>query len=205
MSVPFVQRMRTATIDLHSASQLKGHHTSPRVNLVGYTTWIKAQKDVHTCLQKFPLQPKINYLEALETELFYLDMELYQQDIALDIDTIPMSEYAMYLECVKDRIDQQHILGCHWYNVVFAHLVGGNTYVAKSASHVLPPQWIETSDFFQKTEPDTIDALRQGFEDLAMTSWTEDQREQCIAETFMAFRLGTQMHHLLSKTVRVLE
>lgn len=194
MSFPFVQRLRTETIDLHSSSQLKGHHAAPRVNLIGYTQWIKAQKDVHIRLQKFPLQPKIDYVEALDTELFYLDMELYHQDITLDIDAMPLSEYAMYLECIQD---QQHILGCHWYNVVFAHLVGGNTYVAKSAAHVLPPNWIETSDFFQPVEHDSVAALRQGLEDLAMTSWTEEQRQQCVTETFMAFRLGTQMHHLL--------
>lgn len=192
MSTPsFGQRLKLETIRLHTQSQLHGKHHAPNVSLSGYTAWIKAQRDVHQRFATFPIQPKVDYVEALDTELFYLDMELYGQNIELDIEALPLCDYAMYLEDLP-----RHIMTCHWYNVIFAHLVGGNTFVAKSASHVLPPKWIETSDFFQPTDPETIVAMRSALDTLAGT-WTETERDQCVAETGTAFKLGTRMHDLL--------
>lgn len=189
----FVNRLKTETITLHSGSQLKGVHHTPNPSIQGYTKWIRAQRDIHARLQTFPIQPKVDLVECLDTELFYLDLELHRQDIPLNISELPESDYATYLENL-----QMHVLGCHWYNVVFAHLVGGNTFVAKSVTNALPARWIETSDFF-RLKPDTmqIEALRQSLEDHAQQKWSEIQRDQCVRETSAAFRLGTELHQLL--------
>jgi len=133
-------------------------------------------------------------LEALETELFYLDLELDQHNLppvaslhlGSDVDS-----YVAYLNDVP-----VHVLGCHWYAAVFAHIAGGNLTVASSAAESLPPAWIDTSEFFRPVDPADIQILREAVETYTQ-GWTTRQRVECLRDMTHAFRSITALQALV--------
>lgn len=188
--VPFVDVLRQETIKLHTPHQLQGRvKTTGTPTFQGYVNWIAQQKRVHQVLAQFPVQPKIDFVDALDTELYFLELEATWQNTLI---TIPhTSPYATYLTSLPEPL-----LGCHWYNVVFAHVAGGTTAVAQTARDVLPKGWIETSSVFQHhgDAQDLRDAL-----ELHVSSWTPEERDACLAETPVAFSYLSQLHRVLTE------
>jgi len=179
----FVQQMRTATITLHTAQQLRGD-VAPRgrPTFHGFMKYMAEQRHVHHALREtFPVRTKADFVGALDTDLFFLELEAWHADLPLIIPTTYKSDYAAFLYTLP-----AHRVGCHWYNLVFAHLVGGNKAVASAAAEVLPKNWIESSEFFSRIDRDEVDALRDAFEAHAQL-WTPEQRDECLGETKRAF------------------
>ena len=195
-TTPFVDAMRQETMRLHSVAQKRGEFTTPNPSFPGYVRWIQHQRQIHHALKRFEVQPKVDLVEALDTELYFLELHATWCDTLLP--ATPSSAYAAYLDSLDDAR-----LGCHFYNVACAHLSGGNIYVATSAKSAVPNGWIETSDFFNvaNTEPSREMAtnLKEAFETYCQTEWTSQQRETCLEETPRAFAYGTLLHDVLNE------
>jgi len=134
------------------------------------------------------VQPKFDFVEALDEELYFLELEAaWRDELIQQPRTTP---YTTYLSTLP-----RGLLGCHWYNVVFAHVVGGNTAVANTARDVLPKGWIETSKVFNhEVDPQS---LRDAFE-LEASSWTSGERRGCLLETPVAFAYISGLHRELT-------
>lgn len=195
-SHPFVNALRHETIALHSATQLSGHVDPPTLRarqptFQGYVRWIAHQRHIHQALKRFPVQPKFDFVEALETELYYLDLEAaWRDELVYQPEVTP---YAAYLSTLPHAL-----LGCHWYNVVFAHVVGGNTAVANTARDVLPKGWIETSGVFN--HGCDAESLRDALE-LEASAWTSNERRGCLLETPVAFAYISGLHRELTDPI----
>lgn len=191
--MPFVDAMRQETMRLHTVAQKRGEFTTPNPSFTGYVRWIQHQRQLHHALKRFEVQPKIDLVETLDTELYFLELHATWCDTLLPATT--SSPYATYLE----SLDDAH-LGCHFYNIVCAHLAGGNIYVAQSAKAALPKGWIETSDFFNVANTrDLATNLKEAFETYCQSQWTLQQRETCLGETPRAFAYGTLLHDVLNE------
>jgi hypothetical protein len=197
MTTPFVDAMRQETMRLHSAAQKRGEFTTPNPSFAGYVRWIRHQREIHHTLRQFPVQPKIDLVEALDLELYYLELDATWNDALLPGHD--PSPYAAYLDTLTEGTIHSPKLGCHIYNVVLAHLAGGNIHVAMSAASVLPKGWIETSDFFNVAKDrDAATDLKTAFDEYCQSQWTETQRQKCLLETPQAFRYGAELHRLLN-------
>lgn len=198
-TTPFVDAMKHSVIRLHTSSQLRGVAPREEASLTGYTSWIRGQQQVIKACARFPVQPKVDLLEALETEMFYLELELHARyDDYLDIlhQPLPIVDgYVSYIDSLPE-----HVLGCHWYSAVFAHLVGGNRIIASTASRDLPSSWIETSDFFRPVDACDVLCLRGAFEDHAQKHWTTKQRVECLSDMTESFRGVMHLQDLLFRS-----
>jgi hypothetical protein len=185
--------MRAATLSLHSSQQRAGIVTGQKhARFTGFCKYVAEQRELHGVLRaRFPVRTVTNFQEALDTDLFFLELEAWHADLPMLTPQPYVSEYAAFLETLpKER------LGCHWYNLVFAHLVGGNRAIAASAAPVLPKGWLDSSEFFTRVKDDDVLTLRDAFETEAQ-SWSPEQREVCLAETEDAFRRATRVNELL--------
>jgi hypothetical protein len=189
MSYPFVDILRHETIKMHTSQQLQRRvQVTGTPTFQGYVTWIAQQKRIHHALARFPVAPKVDFVDAFDTELYFLELEATWRNQLIHIPS--QSAYAAYIESLPTPR-----LGCHWYNVLFAHIAGGNTAVANTARDVLPRGWIDTSSVFQH-ECDPSD-LRAALE-LEASSWTEAERRQCIDETQVAFSYVSALNRVLT-------
>lgn len=150
------------------------------------------QREIHRVLRReFPIRTKVNYVDALDTDLWYLELDAWIADLPCIVSEPYTSEYAKYIESLP-----VHVMGCHWYNIVFAHLAGGNRAVMEAASSVLPENWTSTSEFLKPASSEEIDGLRDAFEKEA-ASWTDDQRHACLLETPSAFEKLTRLQKMI--------
>ena len=185
--------MRASTLHLHSASQLARtiHHQPPKT-MTGYMRYAAEHREIHKVLRRdFPVRTTVNYVEALDTDLWFLEMEAWNADLPHIIREPYSSAYAQYIDALP-----KHVMGCHWYNMVFAHLVGGNRTIIEAVSPVLPDNWMNTSEFLKQASREEIDGLRNAFE-VEAQSWTEEERTACLLETPTAFQRATSLNALL--------
>lgn len=164
--------MRNASLKLHTHSITHSIAPAPPTTL-GFAKYLAEQREIHTALQRFPVRTTTNLAGAAD-----IDLLMYEDGLSL-VEEPYVSKYAVYLHKLP-----LHVLGCHWFNAVFALLAGGGLIVAKQASPVLPPKFLETSMLYTARE-DVAD-LKEQFEREAQ-SWTTAQRVACLRETSSAF------------------
>jgi hypothetical protein len=205
MTGRFVDALKARTRSMHSASQLAGAMparaplatpAAKQAAVTNFARYLAEQRAVHAALKAFPVHPAhVDFVEALDTDLWFLELETFQADLPWVLPKPYRSDYAEFLHHLP-----VHRLGCHWYNLVFAHLVGGNRRVAEAAvAGALPPNWLDLSDFYAlPTRVTDVEGLRQRFE-VETRTWTPEQRAECLEETAEAFRRATLMNSLLSR------
>ena len=206
MTTPFVERfvdrMRVATRKHHSPGQLKGTYTPPQgaPTLHGFMHYLSHHREIHRVLRReFPIITRTDYVEALDCDIWQLELDMWQNDMPLLLPDTYDSTYARYIDGLS--LPKK---GCHWYNTVFAHLVGGNRQVAAAASTVLPPGWIQSSFFFKQADTEEIEALREAFE-LEAGTWSDTDRKTCLLETGEAFSRASHLNTLIFTCEQQLE
>lgn len=151
---------------------------------------------MHAALTEFPVRLPVNFVEALETDLWFLELEAWHADMPWLMQDPYTSEYAAALHGLPTPQ-----LACHWYNLVFAHLVGGNRRVAEAAvADVLPPNWFDASEFYglpARVTPDDLADLRDRLEAEARR-WTPQARRACLNETPEAFARASKLNAILN-------
>jgi hypothetical protein len=186
---------------MHSASQLKGHvanKTTPSpkpATITNFARYLAEQRAIHAALCRVPVRLPVDVVEALETDLWFLELEVWHADMPWLLQDPYVSEYATFLADIPVPR-----LACHFYNVVFAHLVGGNRRVAEAAlDGVLPPSWLGLSAFYQlpaRVSADELDDLRDRL-DAEARRWTRADRRACVDETAEAFARASRLNALL--------
>lgn len=195
----FANVLKARTRSLHTAQQLRGEvprPSGPRPGaLTNFARYLAEQRAVHAALTKFPVRLPVDFVEALETDLWFLELEAWHADMPWLLQDPYASEYAAALHGLSTPQ-----LGCHWYNLVFAHLAGGNRRVAEAAvADVLPPTWLDTSVFYglpAQVTPDDLADLRDRLEAEARR-WTPQARRACVNETPQAFARASRLNALL--------
>lgn len=191
----FVNVLKARTRSLHSAQQLRGQVAATPTTIANFARYLADHRAVHAALQRFPVRLPVDIREALDTDLWFLELEAWHADMPWLLQEPYHSEYAAYLE----TLDTPR-LGCHFYNLVFAHLVGGNRRVAQAAlDGVLPPAWLDASDFYRlpaRVSSEDLADLRDRLEAEARR-WARADRRACVEETREAFARASQLNALL--------
>lgn len=193
-----IDALRLASRNMHTPQQLARKVTpATPPSFSGFSKYMAETREVHRVLHReFPIRPRENFVEALDTDLWFLELEAWNADLPMFVQEPYSSNYAKYLDELP-----KHKLGCHWYNLLFAHLVGGNRVLAETASSVLPKGWIASSEFFQipgKTTKEETFALQSAFEKEALT-WTKLERQECLDETPLVFEYATDLNAFIFK------
>ncbi len=201
----FVNLLKARTRSLHSSAQLQGI-VAPRqmrgqvtsqspTTIAHFARYLADQRAVHGVLEKFPVRLPVDVREALDTDLWFLELEAWQVDMPWLLQDPYHSDYAAYLT----SLDTPR-LGCHFYNLVFAHLVGGNRRVAEAAlPEVLPRDWLDTSEFYRlpaRVSSDDLEDLRDRLEGEARR-WSRADRRACLEETAEAFARASRLNSIL--------
>lgn len=179
----FGTAMRTASLKLHGRDMAP---TNRPPTALGFARYLAEQREIHAALHRFPVHTRVNLSGAAD-----LDLLVYEDGLPL-VDEPYVSEYAEHLNGLP-----VHLLGCHWFNAVFAHLSGGGLAIAKAASPVLPSRFLETSELYNPRED--VGDLKDRFELEAM-SWTTSQRVACLRETPSAFSRQRRVQSLISSS-----
>lgn len=193
----FVNVLKARTRSMHSAQQLRGEVPRPGGPrpIAAFARYLAEQRAVHAALARFPVRLPVDFVEALETDLWFLELEAWHADMPWLVQEPYTSDYAAYLTDLPVPR-----LGCHWYNLVFAHLVGGNRRVAEAAvADVLPPNWLDASEFYslpRRVSADDLDGLRDRLEAEARR-WTRVDRRACVDDTREAFARASRLNALL--------
>lgn len=171
----FAIELRTAALRMHSQSHLERRVPQIyRPTLPGVARYLDEARRVHAALGQFPVKPAINFREVLES----------------DIDSIGRrekgdEEYAGYLRTLS--VPE---LGCHWYNVVFAHVSGGGQSIYGKIRPCLPLDM--DLSYFHEVPASDIEAMRLAFEQ-ETSGWTARERELCMLQLPSVFDNGIRM------------
>jgi hypothetical protein len=196
----FVNVLKARTRSLHTAQQLRGEVHRPAGParpgaITNFARYLAEQRAVHAALTQFPVRLPVDFVEALETDLWFLELEAWHADMPWLLQDPYASDYAAALDGLP-----MPQLACHWYNLVFAHLVGGNRRLADAAvADVLPPHWLDTSAFYglpARVTPDDLDDLRDRLEAEARR-WSPQARRACVDETPRAFARASTLNAFL--------
>lgn len=195
----FVNVLKARTRSMHTAHQLRGQVVTPKgpTTLTNFARYLAEQRAVHAALRRCPvrLPPAVDFVEALDTDIWFLELEAWHADMPWLLQDPYVSEYAAFLADLPTPR-----LACHFYNAVFAHLVGGNRRVAEAAlDGVLPPSWLDASEFYRlpmRVSVDDLQDLRDRLEAEARR-WTRADRRACVKETTEAFARASRLNALL--------
>lgn len=180
----FVPELRAASVRLHTQGQLARqviHGRAPTAR--GMARFLVQTREAHGVFRaKFPVKTRTDFVDALGEDL----RAVYGFDIACYPGNRP-GDYAAYLGTLA--VPQ---LGCHWYNVVFAHLSGGGRTLYESMRGELP----RPLQYYECSGQEDVDALRAAFE-AECEAWSAEERGACLAETPAAFAYGMQTLDLL--------
>lgn len=201
----FVNVLKARSRSLHTAQQLRGTPVAvpaqsvPRPGaLTNFARYLAEQRAVHTVLKaEFPVRLPADFEEALDTDLWFLELEAWNADMPWLLQDPYTGDYAAHVRGLPPSR-----LACHFYNLAFAHLVGGNRRVAEAAvADVLPPTWFDTSEFYRlpaRVSPEDLEDLRERVEAEARR-WTRADRRACVDETAEAFARASRMNAILLK------
>lgn len=193
----FVNVLKARSRSMHTAQQLRGQTivTPKPATVDNFARYLAEQRAVHAAMRTFPVRLAVDFVEALETDLWFLELEVWHADMPWLLQDPYVSEYATFL---KDLPVPR--LACHFYNLVFAHLVGGNHRVAEAALEgVLPTSWLDASEFYRlpaRVSAEELDDLRDRLE-TETRRWTRADRRACANETADAFARASRLNALL--------
>ena len=185
-----LNQMRLRSLELHTSHRGLLLPTNRRPARDGFVRFLARKREVHKQLDVgLPLtaKPQRDFVTDIEVDLWSLE---YSPDAPPAVPDPFPCEYAEYLKTLS-----QARLACHFYNVVFAQLVGGGLVVAREAAPVLPHKWLDVeSQYFRPSATEAVVLrLRHDLEELGAT-WTQAERDACLAETPDAFFWGLRLN-----------
>mmetsp|Transcript_20184 Transcript_20184/g.45740 ORF Transcript_20184/g.45740 Transcript_20184/m.45740 type:complete len:125 (+) Transcript_20184:789-1163(+) len=85
---------------------------------------------------------------------------------------------------------------CHYYNFYFAHTAGGRMIGKKMSNLLLKKKTLKFYEWDGNLN-EIKDAVKEQFENMAST-WSREEKDQCVNETASAFRGGGALNRYLS-------
>ena len=185
----FVRTLRDTALKLHSPHQLAGTFSlktpPPLPKIMRY---LADHREVpHVLRDQFPVKTSVDYVTALDTDLWWLELESWNADSPLVVCDPYWSEYAHHLRGLSKNRQ-----GAHWYAFVFAHAAGGGHKIAKALEPSLPEDWLACSEYFAPATSDELDQMKWEFEHEALT-WTEQERAECVVQMSSAFQWSARL------------
>lgn len=122
------------------------------------------------------------------------DLEWFsEQGIAIPEPTIPGVSYAKYLEELAER--SAPLFLCHYYNIYFSHLAGGQVIAKQVSERLLEGRQLE----FYTWAGDAEELLKNVREKLNMLGehWSRDEKNKCLREATKSFRFLGQIVRLI--------
>lgn len=175
--------LRSAALKMHSDDHLERRMPAARApTRYGIVRYLTECREAHRVFRhKFPVATHKDLVKAIDADLTDLGVALetrgYPVLYAPYLDTLPISN-----------------LGCHWYNMVFAHVAGGGQVIADSIRPQMPDGW--TSRYFDFPDASTIHTMRHRF-DSATSAWSPAERQTCLDESKYAFGYGMKLLEML--------
>ncbi|KAF8410028.1 hypothetical protein HHK36_002548 [Tetracentron sinense] len=127
--------------------------------------------------------------EGLSKDLGWLS----EQDIVIPEPSSPGISYAQYLEEIAEK--SAPLFLCHFYNIYFAHIAGGQV-IAKQVSEML----LEGRELeFYRWEGDVTVLWKDVREKLNKLGehWSRDEKNRCLREATKSFRFLGQIVRLI--------
>lgn len=122
------------------------------------------------------------------------DLEwLSQRDIMIPKPSNPGTSYATYLSELAEKSVPSFL--CHFYNIYFAHITGGQRIGKKVCDMLLERRELE----FYKWDSDVHELLKGTRENLNNLGehWTRDEKNTCLREAAKSFRYLGQIVRLI--------
>ncbi|KAJ9186699.1 hypothetical protein P3X46_002244 [Hevea brasiliensis] len=122
------------------------------------------------------------------------DLEWFrQQDIAIPEPTTPAVSYAKYLEDLAEK--NAPLFLCHFYNIYFSHIAGGQVIAAQVSEKLLEGRVLE----FYRWGGDVQELLKRTRDKLNMLGkhWSRDVKNKCLKEATKSFRYLGQIVRLI--------
>lgn len=177
-------RLRTASIGLHSDGQLVGRVLPRRaVPLPGVARFLVQTRQAHVALRRFPVATRTDFADVLDNDLAALST----------LVAVPAARPTAYSEYL-DGLDVAR-LGCHWYNLVFAHICGGGRAIYDAIAPSLPEEC--ALGYYECIPGEDAGRLREELERQTAV-WSAEAQEACVRETAVAFGHGLRMLAALS-------
>ncbi|KAI4336954.1 hypothetical protein L6164_015420 [Bauhinia variegata] len=127
-------------------------------------------------------------------EAYSKDLEwLNQQGFMIPDPSSPGLSYAKYLEELSEK--SAPLFLCHFYNIYFSHIAGGQVISRKVSEKILEGQELE----FYRWEGDVQQLLKGVREKLNMLGehWSRDEKNRCLREATKSFRFLGQIVRLI--------
>ncbi|XP_062174124.1 probable inactive heme oxygenase 2, chloroplastic [Alnus glutinosa] len=122
------------------------------------------------------------------------DLEwLSQQGFAIPDPGSPGVSYAKYLEELAEN--SAPLFLCHFYNIYFAHVAGGQVIARQASEKLLEGRELE----FYRWEGDVPELMKDVREKLNMLGehWIRDEKNKCLKEATKSFRFLGQIVRLI--------
>ncbi|EXB75605.1 putative inactive heme oxygenase 2 [Morus notabilis] len=122
------------------------------------------------------------------------DIECFRQKgMVIPEPSNPGVSYSKYLEQLAER--SAPLFLCHFYNIYFSHIAGGQVIVQQLSEKLLDGRELE----FSKWEGNVQELLRGVREKLNMLGehWSRDQKNKCLREASKSFRFQGQIVRLI--------
>ncbi|CAK7347581.1 unnamed protein product [Dovyalis caffra] len=113
------------------------------------------------------------------------DLEWFSQlNIEIPEPSTPGSSYVKYLEKLSE--DSAPLFLCHFYNIYFSHIAGGQVISRKVSYRLLQGRELE----FYRWDGDVQELLKGVREKLNMLGehWSRDEKNKCLKEATKSFR-----------------
>ncbi|XP_077213842.1 heme oxygenase 2 [Tasmannia lanceolata] len=116
-----------------------------------------------------------------------------QQEIPIPQPSPPGISYANYLVEVAEKNAPSFV--CHFYNIYFAHITGGQVIAKQVSEKILDGRVLE----FCKWEGDVLELLKDMRENLNKLGeyWSRDQKNRCLREATKSFRFSGEIVRLI--------
>ncbi|KAI3962083.1 hypothetical protein MKW92_051078 [Papaver armeniacum] len=123
------------------------------------------------------------------------DLKWFQQQYNIEIPppSSPGVSYAEYLENLAKTSPPLFL--CHFYNIYFAHISGGQVISKQVSERILEGRELEFNRWDGEA-PELLKAVRENLNKLG-EHWTRDEKNKCLREAAKSFRFLGQIVRLI--------
>ncbi|KAI3947672.1 hypothetical protein MKX01_034337 [Papaver californicum] len=123
------------------------------------------------------------------------DLEWFQQQYNIEIPppSNPGISYSEYLEDLAEKSPPLFL--CHFYNIYFAHISGGQVISKQVSERLLEGRELEFNRW-EGEAPELLKAVRENLNKLG-EHWTRDEKNKCLREAAKSFRFLGQIVRLI--------
>ncbi|KAK9096892.1 hypothetical protein Sjap_022389 [Stephania japonica] len=134
-------------------------------------------------------QTGLERLESLSKDLEWLE----QQGISIPEPSSPGVSYAQYLEELAEK--SAPLFLCHFYNIYFAHISGGQVITKQVCEKLLEGKDLELCRW-EGNVPELLKEVREKLNKLG-EAWSRDEKNKCLRETTKSFKFLGQIVRLI--------